>query len=65
MQRERVTLCLAVVPAISHHFGYVMFALHGQQTCEMNVNEAASSFSPTRDHHHLYQTLESPKNPLA
>lgn len=38
-------LCLAVDPAISHHSGYVMFAVHGQQTCEMNVNEADPSFS--------------------
>lgn len=30
--------------AISHHSSYVMFAVHGQQTCEMNVNEAAPSF---------------------
>lgn len=45
MQRECVTLCLVLVQAISHHSGYVMFAVHVQQTCEMNVNEAASSFS--------------------
>lgn len=62
MQRKPVTLCLAVVPAISHHSAYVMFAVRDQQTSEMNVNEASPSFSPMWDHVH-YQTLESPKNP--
>lgn len=32
--------CLAVVPAIGHHISYVMFVMHGQQKCDMNVNEA-------------------------